>query len=122
MGVADNEKLVNTDEGYEKKHAFRTPTLRNLRYTYPYMHNGKIGTLKEVLEFYEDLSGGKISNSKIKPEQIDPLVHKLKVDFKDISLIVEFLGALNDEAYDKTIPLKVPSKLKVGGNIGNEIN
>jgi cytochrome c peroxidase len=44
------------------------------------------------------------------------------VDFKDISLIVEFLGALNDEAYDKTIPLKVPSKLKVGGNIQNEGN
>jgi cytochrome c peroxidase len=122
IGVADNEKLGYADQGYEKKYAFRTPTLRNLRYTYPYMHNGKIGTLKEVLEFYEDLSGGKISNSKIKPEQIDPLVHKLKVDFKDISLIVEFLGALNDEAYDKTIPLKVPSKLKVGGNIQNEGN
>ena len=122
MGVVDNEKLGQADEGYEKKYAFRTPTLRNLRFTYPYMHNGKIGTIKEVLEFYEDLSGGKISNSKINPQQIDPLVHKLKVDFKDISLIVEFLSALNDETYDKSIPPKVPSKLKVGGNIGNEAN
>jgi cytochrome c peroxidase len=119
MGVVDNEKLGDTDEGFEKKYAFRTPTLRNLRSTYPYMHNGKIGTLKEVLEFYEDLSGGKINNPSIKPEQIDPLVHKLKVEFKDISLILEFLGTLNDETYDKTIPSKVPSKLKVGGNIGN---
>jgi cytochrome c peroxidase len=122
MGVVDNEKLRQADEGYEKKNAFRTPSLRNLRFTYPYMHNGKIGTIKEVLEFYEDLSGGKISNSKINPHQIDPLVHKLKVDFKDISLIVEFLSALNDETYDKSIPPKVPSKLKVGGNIGNEAN
>ena len=119
MGVVDNEKLGYTDEGFEKKYAFRTPTLRNLRSTYPYMHNGKIGTLKEVLEFYEDLSGGKINNPSIKPEQIDPLVHKLKVEFKDISLILEFLGTLNDETYDKTIPSKVPSKLKVGGNIEN---
>ena len=120
MGVVDNEKLGYTDEGFEKKYAFRTPTLRNLRSTYPYMHNGKIGTLKEVLEFYEDLSGGKINNPSIKPEQIDPLVHKLKVEFKDISLILEFLGTLNDETYDKTIPSKVPSKLKVGGNIGKD--
>ena len=119
MGVVDNEKLGYTDEGFEKKYAFRTPTLRNLRSTYPYMHNGKIGTLKEVLEFYEDLTGGKINNPFIKPEQIDPLVHKLKVEFKDISLILEFLGTLNDETYDKTIPSKVPSKLKVGGNIEN---
>ena len=120
MGVVDNEKLGYTDEGFEKKYAFRTPTLRNLRSTYPYMHNGKIGTLKEVLEFYEDLTGGKINNPFIKPEQIDPLVHKLKVEFKDISLILEFLGTLNDETYDKTIPSKVPSKLKVGGNIGKD--
>ena len=81
------------------------------------MHNGKLKTLENVLEFYEDLSGGKIANSTIKPEQIDPLTEKLNVDFKDISLIVEFLNSLNDEKYDKSIPSRVPSNLMVGGNI-----
>ena len=117
MGVADNQKLNSPDDGFEKRYAFRTPSLRNLRTTYPYMHNGKLKTLENVLEFYEDLSGGKIANSTIKPQQIDPLTEKLNVDFKDISLIVEFLNSLNDENYDKSIPSRVPSNLLVGGNI-----
>lgn len=117
MGVPEQEKLKFPDDGFEKKYAFRTPSLRNLRFTYPYMHNGKLKTLENVLEFYEDLSGGKIANPNVKPEQIDPLVEKLNVDFKDISLIVEFLNSLNDDNYDKSIPSRVPSNLMVGGNI-----
>jgi len=117
MGVPDQEKLKVADDGFEKKYAFRTPSLRNLRFTYPYMHNGKLKTLENVLEFYEDLAGGKIANPNVKPSQIDPLVDNLKVDFKDISFIIEFLSALNDDQFDKSVPLQVPSKLKVGGNI-----
>ncbi len=117
MGVADQEKLKQPDDGFEKKYAFRTPSLRNLRFTYPYMHNGKLKSLENVLEFYEDLSGGKIANPTIKPAQIDPLTDKLMVDFKDIALIIEFLNTLNDEKFDRSIPDKVPSGLGVGGNI-----
>jgi cytochrome c peroxidase len=39
------------------------------------------------------------------------------VNFKDIYTIIEFLGILNDESYNKTTPKKVPSELKAGGNI-----
>ncbi len=117
IGVADNENLKLSDEGFEKKYAFRTPSLRNLRFTFPYMHSGKLKTLENVLEFYEDLSGGKIANPLVKSTQIDPLIENLKVEFKDISSIVEFLNTLNDDKIDKTIPTKVPSGLKVGGNI-----
>lgn len=47
---------------------FRTPSLRELRYTAPYMHNGVFKTLQEVVDFY-DQGGGKGSNksSLIKP-------------------------------------------------------
>jgi cytochrome c peroxidase len=72
------------------------------------------------LEFYEDLAGRKVSNPKVNPDQLDPLVRELKVDFKDISLMLEFLSTLNDDTFDKSIPTKVPSKLRVGGNIGND--
>ena len=117
LGVPDNEKLGFSDMGKDNKYAFRTPSLRNLRLTAPYMHSGKLKTLKHVLEFYEDLAGDLIANPKVNASQIDPKIAKLKVDFKDISAIVEFLGTLNDESYDKTIPKKVPSGLKVGGDI-----
>lgn len=117
IGVADNEKLTASDDGIDKTYAFRTPSLRNLRFTAPYMHSGKLKTLENVLEFYEDLSGRKIANPNVKPEQLDTLTKQLNVNFRDISSIVDFLNTLNDANFDKTMPSKVPSGLKVGGNI-----
>lgn len=117
LGVEDNEKLDFVDDGFEKTFAFRTPSLRNLRYTFPYMHNGKLETLKNVLEFYEDLAGGKIKNHNMSKEQLDPLVKELKVNFKDLSLIEEFLNSLNADTFDKSMPQNVPSGLAVGGAI-----
>lgn len=117
LGIVDHEGLSFIDKGKDSTYAFRTPTLRNLRFTFPYMHNGKLTTIKRVLEFYEDLSGGKIKNQSMDPALIDPLVKDLQVDFRDLSLIEEFINSLNDENYDKEIPKIVPSGLAVGGDI-----
>lgn len=117
LGVPDNEKLAQSDAGVDNQYKFRTPSLRNLRFTAPYMHSGKLKTLEHVLEFYEDLSGDKIRNPAVKKEGLDPLVEDLKVNFRDISIIVEFLNTLNDEHFDRTLPRSVPSGLKVGGNL-----
>lgn len=117
LGVVDHEGLDFIDMGKDSTYAFRTPTLRNLRFSFPYMHNGKLTTIRRVLEFYEDLSGGKVKNQSMNPELIDPLIKNLKVDFRDLSLIEEFINSLNDESYDKRIPETVPSGLAVGGNI-----
>ena len=117
LGVADNEKLPQSDVGVDNQYKFRTPSLRNLRYTAPYMHSGTLKTLEHVLEFYEDLAGDKIRNPKVKKAHLDPNIEHLKVDFKDISLIVEFLNTLNDEQFDRSVPEKVPSGLKPGGNL-----
>jgi cytochrome c peroxidase len=117
LGVPDNEKLPQSDAGVDNQYKFRTPSLRNLRFTAPYMHSGKIKTLEQVMEFYEDLAGDKIRNPLVGKQQIDPIIETLKVDFKDISLIVEFLNTLNDEHFDRTVPKRVPSRLPVGGNL-----
>lgn len=113
LGVPDTENRKESDSGVNGAYAFRTPTLRNLRYTAPYMHSGKLGTLEQVLEFYEDLSGGKIVNPNVKPVQMDTLIKGLNVRFKDISRIVEFLNTLNDDDFDKTVPERVPSGLQM---------
>lgn len=117
LGVADNEKLGYSDSGFQKTYAFRTPSLRNLRFTRPYMHSGKIQTLENVLTFYDDINGKDPLNKNVKAEQIDSLARKLNVEFKNINAIIEFLNALNDEKYDRKIPQSVPSGLPVGGNI-----
>lgn len=49
----DCEELNFTKQsGNELKSAFKVPTLRNITYTAPYMHNGQLKTLKEVLTHY----------------------------------------------------------------------
>ena len=52
LGVPDNSRLPASDAGIANSYAFRTPSLRNLRATAPYMHNGAFQTLPEVLRFY----------------------------------------------------------------------
>lgn len=117
LGVPRNNKLTEIDRGIADTFAFRTASLRNLRFTAPYMHNGSLTTLKRVLEFYEDISNGKTRNPSVPAEKFDPLVRELELTVKEMSLIISFLNTLNDEDFDKQIPEAVPSRLPVGGNI-----
>lgn len=117
LGMIDNEKLKSVDSGENNSFAFRTPTLRNLRYTAPYMHNGKLKTLLEVLEFYEDITSGNSKNPHVASTQIDSLVKGSPLKVKDMAPIISFFNSLNSDNFDKTIPTEVPSKLDVGGNI-----
>lgn len=117
LGVPENNKLPEPDRGIKDTFSFRTPSLRNLRFTAPYMHNGSLNTLKKVLEFYEDISNGKERNTLVAKEKFDPFVRELDLSVKEMSLIISFLNTLNDDSFDKTIPEVVPSGLPVAGLI-----
>ncbi len=58
LAVPDNPKLPESDSGVSKTYGFRTPSLRNLSATAPYMHNGVFASLNDVVNFYERISGG----------------------------------------------------------------
>jgi cytochrome c peroxidase len=81
------------------KGAFKTPTLRNLADTAPYMHDGSEKTLKEVVEFYN--RGGE------KNPWLDGRIHPLRLTPAQVDDVVAFLDALNG---DKAIvaPPKLP--------------
>ena len=117
LGIPDNEKLTQPDSGFAGQYAFRTASLRNLRFTAPYFHNGTMPDLMKVLEFYEDISFGKSRNPMVGKEQFDPLVKELNLSVKEMRPIISFLNTLNDPTFDKHIPEVVPSRLPVGGNI-----
>jgi cytochrome c peroxidase len=51
---------------------FRVPSLRYTKYTAPYMHNGMIATLEDVIEFYNQ-GGGENMFAETKSELIKPL-------------------------------------------------
>lgn len=116
LGVADNPKLPSSDAGAGRQYAFRTPTLRNLRYTAPYMHSGMLATLDDVMEFYEDLSDGRTRNPKVGRGDVDQFLLRLDVAGSKRELIA-FLDALSDDRFDRTVPAHVPSGLPVGGRI-----
>jgi cytochrome c peroxidase len=124
LGVPDNSALP-TDPGAEGRYAFRTASLRNLRFTAPYMHSGIFNTLEDVLEFYDDVDNGggrrggrnNDRNVNVSRDQLDPLLRQLRgVDDDDVELLA-FLDALSDEQFDRNIPRAVPSGLAVGGQL-----
>lgn len=74
---------------------YKTPTLRNIGLTAPYMHNGSLGTLREVVEFY-NLGG--VSN-----ELLDPLIHPLNLKPSEINDLVAFLQSLTGSNVDTLV-------------------
>ena len=78
------------------KGKYRIPTLRNIEYTAPYMHDGRFKTLDEVLEFY--------NNGLKRSPYIDPLAinvnhggaHLSKQDLEDLKA---FLLTLSDTSF-----------------------
>lgn len=78
------------------KGAFKTPTLRSITETSPYMHDGAFKTLEEVVEFM-DQGGG--SNA-----HLSPLVKPLSLTGEEKADLVTFLKALTGESVRFTMP------------------
>lgn len=125
LGVAiaafERRLLAEPDAG-DGRFRFRTPSLRNVALTSPYMHNGVLATLEEVLGFYDR---GRSENSAVadgrrRGERGTPQVDRRFRRVDDMSEaqmsdIIAFLGALTDGDFDRAIPRQVPSGLPVGG-------
>ncbi|MFT3682955.1 MAG: cytochrome c peroxidase [Ferruginibacter sp.] len=101
-----NNKNIDDDEGRyavtdleAHKYAFKTPTVRNIELTAPYMHNGIYKTLEEVLEFYHR-GGGNGFGFNI-PNQTLPF-DSLQLSKKEKDDIILFLKTLTDtNSYNK---------------------
>jgi cytochrome c peroxidase len=115
LGVADNSKNATSDAGANGSYAFRTPSLRNVALTAPYMHSGTIASLQGVLDFYDPGRGQAPSaNPHVSTGQRDPL---FPGQVNNKAAIIAFLNSLTATTYDRTAPAAVPSGLPVGGNI-----
>lgn len=82
----------------EHAHAFKTPSLRNVALTAPYMHNGVFTTLEAVVAFYD--RGGGVGAGLQVPNQTLP-ARRLHLTPRDRRDLVAFLGALTDTARDR---------------------
>lgn len=99
---ADNRGLLERTGRAEDMGKFRIPSLRNLAFTFPYMHDGSIGSLEDVVEHYA--RGGRIittgplaGDGRLSPLK-DPRIAPLSLTAQDKSDLVAFLRSLSDSA------------------------
>lgn len=79
----------------EDRWKYKTPSLRNVKLTAPYMHNGVFTTLKEVVEFYNQ---GGIDN-----ENLDPLIKPLRLSDAEVNHVEAFLLALTGDNIEELV-------------------
>lgn len=99
VGRIPDSKVVNGESlKFERgrlltaiKGAFKIPGLRNVELTGPYMHNGSMKNLEEVLDFYD--RGGNVSN----PHHVGDLVFPRPFPRADRDDLIVFLKSLTDE-------------------------
>lgn len=101
----NNGLTTNEDHGLEiatgkrsDRYKFSTPSLRNIALTAPYMHDGRFGSLEEVLKHY--------NTGVERTENLDPNLAKhpqggLNLSQEDIDALVAFLKTLSDPKYSQ---------------------
>ncbi|WP_309612908.1 cytochrome c peroxidase [Flavobacterium sp.] len=81
-------KITNKKEDYLR---FKIPTLRNIQFTFPYMHDGRFKTLTEVVKHYNSLGNDKnLSKELVKPMNLS--------DNDRVDLVL-FLTTLTDKEF-----------------------
>jgi cytochrome c peroxidase len=82
---------------------FRAASLRNIELTAPYMHDGSIATLEDVLDFYAAggrniTSGPHAGDGRLNPNKSD-LITLITLDAQEKADIVAFLKTLTDHEF-----------------------
>jgi cytochrome c peroxidase len=100
LGLYHNIGVGMEDEEYDKgrygvteviahQGAFKTPTLRNVTETAPYMHDGSMATLGEVIDYYAQ--GGTAN------PWLDPKISELELTEHEIADLIAFMESLTGE-------------------------
>lgn len=87
-----SEGLFRHTKKPEDMGRFRAPTLRNVAVTAPYMHDGSVATLGEVIDLYA--RGGRTKNPRK-----DPLIAGFELTEEEKRDLIAFLEALTDQVF-----------------------
>lgn len=98
VGMDKDESLIDLGRASvtgrkEETGAFKTPTLRNVALTAPYMHDGSLATLDDVIEHYN--KGG------IKNPYLDPEIRPLHLSVREKEDLLEFLKSLTSISLER---------------------
>lgn len=104
IGLFDGKKLNDVGRfGISRDSAdlggFATPPLRNIALTAPYMHDGSMNTLREVLDYYNE-PDKVVKNSRNRHKEMKPL----NLTKQKISDLEAFLNSLTDDSFARSKP------------------
>jgi cytochrome c peroxidase len=77
--------------------AFKTSTLRNIELTAPYLHDGSVDTLEEVVKFYNN--GGRVEETDPVPQHLSGGIRPLNLSEEQQADLVEFMKALTSPEF-----------------------
>lgn len=106
IGLSMNDKgrgKLEPDDTF-MQYAFRTPSLRNVAIRTPYMHDGSVKTLEEVIEFYH-------TGIRARPS-LSPHIQPLNLASHERLNVIEFLKSLTDDTRQTYIYSDVPTGRK----------
>ncbi|MEZ4703563.1 MAG: di-heme enzyme, partial [Rhodothermales bacterium] len=100
---ADNLGLFDVTNRPEDMGRFRAPTLRNIALTAPYMHDGSIATLEDVIRFYEQggrriEAGARAGDGRVNPYK-SGFVGGFTLDDQQREDLIAFLHSLTDSTF-----------------------
>ncbi|MGZ9677486.1 cytochrome-c peroxidase [Flavobacterium sp. GNP001] len=105
LGVPNKHKKLDADLGKFEltkaeihRNSFKTPTIRNVELTAPYMHNGVFKTLEEVIDFYNEGGGNGLGfnlQNQTLPED------KLNLTDLEKKQLIAFMKTLTDKKYSR---------------------
>ena len=91
-GRLQDEGRFTVSARNEDRGAFKTPTLREVARTAPYMHDGSLATLADVVQFYDE--GGRANLNR------DPELHPLRLTAPEKQALMAFLRSLSGTIRD----------------------
>ncbi len=94
VAIDDDLGRYNIYKTEERKYFFKTPTVRNIEKTAPYMHNGVYTTLEEIVDFYNK-GGGKGIGIELEYQTLP--FDKLNLTTKEKEDLVFFMKTLTDK-------------------------
>ncbi|MEQ1892724.1 MAG: cytochrome c peroxidase [Planctomycetota bacterium] len=98
--------------------AFKTPTLRNVELTGPYMHNGSMASLAQVVEFYA--RAGDFGQENARDKDID--VSGFTLDLEEQAALVAFMRSLTDpRVRNEAAPFDHPELPLKTGHVGDNV-
>jgi cytochrome c peroxidase len=86
-------------EGLDELGAFKTPTLRNVAFTAPFMHDGSLATLRDVVVHYNN--GGVTNKGERVNDFLSGGIRPLNLTEEQISDLVAFMEALTSPQFAK---------------------